>query len=183
MADACPHRLAPLSIGLVEGDNLRCKYHGVLFDGAGRCLEMPGQAQRLGYLKVKTYPVIERYRFIWVWIGEADKAAFLGGAMALLFPIRWPEPFGLVMIEAMACGTPVVAFRCGAVPEVIDDGVSGFVVDDVDQAVAAIGRLAGFDRRRCRATFERRFSDRRMAGDYLALYRRLARRAELSPVA
>ena len=129
-------------------------------------------------------PRLDHPLVTWVGeIGEADKAAFLGGAMALLFPIRWPEPFGLVMIEAMACGTPVVAFRCGAVPEVIDDGVSGFVVDDVDQAVAAIGRLAGFDRRRCRATFERRFSDRRMAGDYLALYRRLARRAELSPVA
>ena len=84
MADACPHRLAPLSIGLVEGDNLRCKYHGVLFNGEGRCMEMPGQAQRLEYLKVKIYPVIERYRFVWIWIGEADKAD------PALLPDLWP---------------------------------------------------------------------------------------------
>jgi vanillate O-demethylase monooxygenase subunit len=84
MADACPHRLAPLSIGLIEGDNIRCKYHGVLFDGAGTCLEMPGQAQKLDYLKVKTYPVVERYRFIWIWIGDADKAD------PALLPDLWP---------------------------------------------------------------------------------------------
>ena len=84
MAAACPHRLAPLSIGLVEGDNLRCKYHGVMFNGEGRCVEMPGQAQKLDYLKVKTYAVIERYRFVWVWIGEADKAD------PALLPDLWP---------------------------------------------------------------------------------------------
>src|SRR5690606_26158258 len=74
-------------------------------------------------------------------IGEADKSAFLGGARALLFPIDWPEPFGLVMIEAMACGTPVVAFRGGSVPEVLDDGVTGFIVESIDEAVEAVGRI------------------------------------------
>ena len=84
LADACPHRMLPLSMGMVEGDNLRCRYHGVMFDGAGKCVEMPGAAQRLDYLKAKTYPVVERYRFIWVWIGEADKAD------PALLPDLWP---------------------------------------------------------------------------------------------
>jgi vanillate O-demethylase monooxygenase subunit len=84
MADACPHRLAPLSIGMVEGDNIRCKYHGVLFNGEGRCIEMPGQQQKLDYLKVRPYPVVERYRFVWVWIGDADKAD------PALLPDLWP---------------------------------------------------------------------------------------------
>jgi glycosyltransferase involved in cell wall biosynthesis len=110
-------------------------------------------------------------------IGEAKKGAFLGGARALLFPIDWPEPFGLVMIEAMACGTPVVAWRCGSVPEVIDDGVTGFVVTDLDAAVRAVERCADLDRRRCRQTFERRFTAARMANDYLKVYERLAQRA------
>jgi glycosyltransferase involved in cell wall biosynthesis len=103
-------------------------------------------------------------------IGEADKAAFLGGAQALLFPIDWPEPFGLVMIEAMACGTPVIAFRRGSVPEVVDEGVTGFVVADAAGAVAAIRRISEIDRVRVRQTFERRFSSRRMASDYLEVY-------------
>ncbi len=104
---------------------------------------------------------------------EGEKGAFLAGARALLFPIEWPEPFGLVMIEAMACGTPVVGFRTGSVPEVIDDGITGFVVDDVDGAVAAVERLHTLSRRRCRETFERRFSDARMARDYELIYERL----------
>jgi glycosyltransferase involved in cell wall biosynthesis len=103
-------------------------------------------------------------------IGEREKSAFLGGARALLFPIDWPEPFGLVAIEAMACGTPVVAFRCGAAPEVIDPGLTGFVVDTLDDAVAAVTRIATLDRARVRAAFERRFSVERMADDYLAAY-------------
>src|SRR5262249_53556070 len=111
------------------------------------------------------------------------KDEFLGHAAALLFPIDWPEPFGLVMIEAMACGTPVIACRRGSVPEVIDEGVTGFVVDDVDGAVRAVGRLGELSPRRCRAVFEQRFGVQRMAGDSLALYRQLARRrtAVVSP--
>jgi glycosyltransferase involved in cell wall biosynthesis len=106
-------------------------------------------------------------------IDEAGKDSFLGRAAALLFPIDWPEPFGLVMIEAMACGTPVVAFRRGSVPEVMDDGASGFVVDDMDQAVDATRRALTLPRALCRQTFERRFQARRMAEDYLRVYRRL----------
>ncbi|HET6150958.1 MAG TPA: glycosyltransferase family 4 protein [Polyangia bacterium] len=107
-------------------------------------------------------------------IDEQSKDSFLGQAAVLLFPIDWPEPFGLVMIEAMACGTPVVAFRCGSVPEVMDEGASGFVVDDLDQAVDATRRALMLPRARCRQTFERRFLARRMAEDYLRVYRRLA---------
>lgn len=112
------------------------------------------------------------------FIGEIDdgqKPSFLSGARALLFPIDWPEPFGLVMIEAMACGCPVVAFRRGSVPEVVEDGVTGFIVDTVEQAVAACGRVAHLDRAAVRARFEQRWSARRMAQDYLALYAGLAR--------
>lgn len=107
-------------------------------------------------------------------IGEAEKASFLGNARALLFPIDWPEPFGLVMIEAMACGTPVIAWNCGSVPEVVDDGVSGFIVDSEAEAVAAVSRLAMIDRRRVRSVFEQRFTAERMAADYLSVYRSLA---------
>jgi glycosyltransferase involved in cell wall biosynthesis len=107
-------------------------------------------------------------------IGEADKDEFLGNAAALLFPVDWPEPFGLVMIEAMACGTPVVGYRRGSVPEVIRNGASGYVVETIEEAVAATARALELPRKRCRAYFERRFSVARMAGDYLALYRDLA---------
>ncbi|WPG41662.1 glycosyltransferase family 4 protein [Variovorax sp. EBFNA2] len=106
-------------------------------------------------------------------IGDAEKSAFLGGARALLFPIDWPEPFGLVMIEAMACGTPVIGWRCGSVPEVIDDGTSGLIVEDMDQAVAAVHAVNQLDRRLVREAFESRFSARAMAGAYVAQYRRL----------
>jgi glycosyltransferase involved in cell wall biosynthesis len=106
-------------------------------------------------------------------IGEDEKGEFLGNAAALLFPIDWPEPFGLVMIEAMACGTPVVAFRRGAVPEVMRDGLSGYVVDTVDGAVEATTRVLELPRKRCRAYFEGRFSAPRMANDYVAVYERL----------
>ena len=102
-------------------------------------------------------------------IGEADKQAFLGNAAALLFPIAWPEPFGLVMIEAMACGTPVIAFNQGSVPEVLQDGITGHVVETADEAVKAVRNLA-LDRGRCRLEFERRFTAERMARDYLAAY-------------
>ena len=106
-------------------------------------------------------------------IGPEAKNEFLGHARALLFPIDWNEPFGLAMIEAMACATPVIAYRSGSVPEVIDDGVSGFIVDDIDGAVDAVGRLDQIDRAEVRATFERRFDVARMAHDYLAAYEHL----------
>jgi glycosyltransferase involved in cell wall biosynthesis len=106
-------------------------------------------------------------------LGGREKDEFLGNARALLFPIDWPEPFGLVMVESMACGTPVIAFNRGSVPEVIDDGVTGFIVDDVEEAVRAVGRIPAISRRECRRTFERRFSARRMASDYLEVYRRV----------
>ena len=108
-------------------------------------------------------------------ISDSDKTEFLGNAAALLFPIDWPEPFGLVMIEAMACGTPVIAWPCGSVPEVVDDGVTGYIVDSEDDAVAAIGRIRNLDRRRIRDVFERRFTAEVMASRYVDLYRKLIR--------
>jgi glycosyltransferase involved in cell wall biosynthesis len=111
-------------------------------------------------------------------INDAQKPAFLSAAHALLFPIDWPEPFGLVMIESMACGCPVIAFNRGSVPEVMDDGLTGFIVENEDQAVAALDRLGELDRATVRATFERRFTARRMAEDYVSVYQRLAYRAK-----
>jgi glycosyltransferase involved in cell wall biosynthesis len=109
-------------------------------------------------------------------IGEKEKETFLGGAMALLFPIDWPEPFGLVMIEAMANGTPVVAFRRGAVPEILDHGVTGIVVDDVEEGLASLPQALALDRKGIRRRFEERFSVERMACDYVALYSEVPRR-------
>ncbi len=106
-------------------------------------------------------------------VGGRAKEEFLANAYALLFPIDWPEPFGLVMIEAMACGTPVIAWRNGSVPEVITDGVNGFIVDRMEKAVHAVHRVARLSRQECRRDFEARFSARRMAQDYLEIYRRL----------
>ncbi len=106
-------------------------------------------------------------------VGDREKEELLRGARALLFPIDWPEPFGLVMIEAMACGTPVVAWRCGSVPEVVDHGVTGFVVESEDQAVEALERAVLLDRARVRARFEERFTADRMAREYLEIYARL----------
>jgi glycosyltransferase involved in cell wall biosynthesis len=110
-------------------------------------------------------------------IGDADKAGFLGNALALLFPIQWPEPFGLVMIEAMACGTPVLAWNCGSVPEIIDEGVTGFILDSESQALRAIDRAAGLDRKLIRNVFERRFTARAMAEAYVKVYEQLERRS------
>ena len=103
-------------------------------------------------------------------IGDHQKSAFLGGAEALLFPIDWPEPFGLVMIEALACGTPVVAFRCGSTPEIIEDGATGFLVDTMEQAVAAAAKAHELDREAIRARFDLRFSATAMARRYLDVY-------------
>jgi glycosyltransferase involved in cell wall biosynthesis len=113
-------------------------------------------------------------------IGICEKADFLGNAVALLFPIEWPEPFGLVMIEAIACGTPVIAYPSGSVPEIILNGVTGFIVRDVDAAVAAVSKIGKIDRRACREHFELNFSDERMAKDYLNIYQKLVHRKSAS---
>ena len=113
-------------------------------------------------------------------ISESEKERFLGNASALLFPIDWPEPFGLVMIEAMSCGTPVIAFDRGSVGEVIDHGVTGFVVNNVEEAVEAVHQIRAIRRDVCRATFESRFSASRMASDYVDIYARLQRSTALS---
>jgi glycosyltransferase involved in cell wall biosynthesis len=131
-----------------------------------------------GYFKDRVEPQIDgtHIRIIGE-VNDRTKQDFLAGAAALLFPIDWPEPFGLVMIEAMACGTPVIAFRSGSVPEVVEDGVTGFIVESEEEAVEAIKhRLPKLDRRKVRAGFDRRFTARRMAEDYLRLYEGLARR-------
>ena len=106
-------------------------------------------------------------------INEQQKTQFLGEAQALLFPVDWPEPFGLSMIEAMACGTPVLAFRCGSVPEIIEDGVTGAIVDTMEEAIAALPRVIALDRKKVRQRFEQRFSATRMAKDYVGVYRSL----------
>jgi glycosyltransferase involved in cell wall biosynthesis len=116
-------------------------------------------------------------------IGDADKDAFLGGAIALLFPIDWPEPFGLVMIEALACGVPVVAFRGGSTPEVLDHGTTGFVVDTLEEAIQATRRVGLLDRRQCRAAFDRRFTVSRMASEYIKVYHRAIARRRSLPIA
>jgi glycosyltransferase involved in cell wall biosynthesis len=126
------------------------------------------------YFKEKLEPQIDGHHVqLTGEVNDRTKEAFLAGAAALLFPIDWPEPFGLVMIEAMACGTPVIAFRSGSVPEVIDHGVSGFVVDGEAEAVRAIGHLGELDRARVRAHFEQRFTAKRMAEDYVRHYEAL----------
>jgi glycosyltransferase involved in cell wall biosynthesis len=135
-----------------------------------------GQGER-DYFRQQIEPLLREARSFVEYLGEIggrDKDEFLGNAHALLFPIDWPEPFGLVMVEALACGTPVIAFNRGAVPEVLDDGVNGFIVDSVAEAVQAVGRIPELSRRECRRTFERRFTAARMARDYLDVYQRLA---------
>lgn len=124
------------------------------------------------YFRERIRPLLDDPRIEFIGeIGDADKQDFLGNARALLFPIDWPEPFGLAMIEAMACGTPVVAFRRGSVPEVVGDGVSGRVVDDVAAAVAAVRDTGRLPRWPVRRRFERQFTVQRMAQEYLTLYR------------
>jgi glycosyltransferase involved in cell wall biosynthesis len=127
------------------------------------------------YFKREIEPLLNDPRVEWLGeIGDKDKDEFLGNAYALLFPIDWPEPFGLVMIEAMACGTPVIAYASGSVPEVMDNGVSGFVVNDLEQAIEAVQHVRELSRAGCRDVFEKRFTASRMASDYLDAYCRLA---------
>jgi glycosyltransferase involved in cell wall biosynthesis len=143
---------------------------------AGRKLKIAAKVDRVdeAYFEARIRPLLDHPLIEFVGeIGEEKKGEFLGNAAALLLPIDWPEPFGLVMIEAMACGTPVVAFARGSVPEVIDEGVSGFVVDDVDGAVEAVRKLGILDRKAVRRRFEERFTVERMARDYVGVYRSL----------
>jgi glycosyltransferase involved in cell wall biosynthesis len=129
------------------------------------------------YFKAEIEPLLAQPHVEFVGeIGEEEKCTFLGHARALLFPIDWPEPFGLVMIEAMSCGTPCVAWRAGSVPEVIQDGVNGFIVESIDEAVAAVHRADSVDRAAVRASFDQRFSVERMTRDYLDIYRRVSAR-------
>jgi glycosyltransferase involved in cell wall biosynthesis len=127
-----------------------------------------------GYFEDVVAPLLKDPRVEYLGeIGEGEKDEFLGNAYALLFPIDWPEPFGLVMIEAMACGTPVLAYRRGSVPEIIEEGVTGFIVHGLEDAVQAAERIPTLSRQRCRQLFEERFSAARMARDYLTIYRKL----------
>lgn len=142
----------------------------------GMSLRMAAKIPRAnsGYFKDKLKPMIDGHQI--QITGEVDdntKEKFLGDAAALLFPIDWPEPFGLVMIEAMACGTPVIAFRSGSVPEVIEDGVTGFIVDSEEEAIQAVKHVTTLNRRKVRHAFEKRFTARRMAHDYVRYYQHL----------
>ena len=131
-------------------------------------------AADVAYFESKIRPLLDDPLVEFVGeISDSQKSAFLGNARALLFPINWPEPFGLVMIEAMACGTPVIAWNRGAVPEVVDDGISGFIVDSVDEALAAVAQLPNINRCDVRAAFEQRFTATTMAHAYLEVYTRL----------
>ena len=139
----------------------------------GRALKVAAKVDRVDreYFEAHIKPLLSSSLVEFIGeIGDADKGRFLSGADALLFPIDWPERFGLVMIEAMACGTPVVAFRGGSVGEIIDHGVTGFIVEDIGGAVAAVDRAVTLDRARIRAVFEKRFTAARMAADYVGLY-------------
>jgi glycosyltransferase involved in cell wall biosynthesis len=144
---------------------------------AGVKLKIAAKVDRvdLAYFEDEIRPMIDGQQIEMIGeIGDREKPAFLSGAKALLLPIDWPEPFGLVMIEAMACGTPVIAFPAGSVPEIVEDGRTGFIVPDDASAVAAVGRIGSLSRSAIRARFEQRFTARRMAEDYVSIYRRLA---------
>jgi glycosyltransferase involved in cell wall biosynthesis len=140
---------------------------------AGVSLRMAAKIPRghLSYFEEQIEPFLDGQQVDFVGeVNELQKAQLLGAARALLFPIDWPEPFGLVMIEAMACGTPVIAWRRGSVPEIITHGVTGFIVDNETEAIEAIERIGELDRRRIRSVFEQRFTARRMADDYLRCF-------------
>jgi glycosyltransferase involved in cell wall biosynthesis len=126
------------------------------------------------YFKEHIRPLLDGSRVEFVGeVDDAAKADFLGNAAALLFPIDWPEPFGLVVIEAMACGTPVIAWRRGSIPEIVDHGVTGFIVENETEAVEAVGALDRLDRRNIRRVFEQRFTAQRMAQEYMHCFEKL----------
>src|SRR5581483_6846445 len=143
---------------------------------AGMRLKIAAKVDRVDrrYFKRVIEPMLQESHVEWIGeISDQQKDPFLGNAYALLFPIDWPEPFGLVMIEAMACGTPVIAYDDGSVPEVMEDGVTGFVVRDLSDAAKAVDRVRDLNRARCREVFETRFAASRMAKDYIGVYDRL----------
>jgi glycosyltransferase involved in cell wall biosynthesis len=143
---------------------------------AGRKLKIAAKVDRADqeYFEAQIQPLLNNPLVEFIGeIGSSEKSEFLGHAAALLFPIEWPEPFGIVMIESMACGTPVIAYPFGSVPEIVTDGISGFIVRDIDAAVDAVSRISEVDRHKCRKHFELSFSDHRMAKDYLNIYQRL----------
>ena len=152
---------------------------------AGMPLKIAAKVDKVDaeYFKTKIEPLLAKADVEFIGeIGEHQKNAFLGGAAALLFPIAWQEPFGLVMIESMACGTPVIAFNNGSVPEVLENGVTGFIVESEDEAVDALRGLARLDRDRIRLEFDRRFTAQHMAQNYLKLYSHLTHlRTQHSP--
>ena len=153
---------------------------------AGKKLRIAAKVDRadIDYFEHQIRPLLAMPHVEFVGeITEEEKNDFLGAATALLFPIDWPEPFGLVLIEAFACGTPVIAFDEGSVPEIVQDGVTGFRVQSVGEAVAALGKLPSLDRAVCRRVFEERFTAARMAADYVGIYERIIRRARPLAVA
>jgi glycosyltransferase involved in cell wall biosynthesis len=159
-----PEKRPDLAIEIARRAGLRLKMAAKVHPGEQR------------YFAEEIAPLIEANRDVVEYLGEVGgerRIALLSRARALVFPIQWPEPFGMVMIEAMACGTPTVAFGSGAVREVLEDGISGYIVDGIDAAVAALARIDAIDRRRCRAAFEARFTSERMARDYLRVYEAL----------
>jgi glycosyltransferase involved in cell wall biosynthesis len=143
---------------------------------AGMPLKIAAKVDKVekDYFETKIKPLLDQKDIEYIGeIGEKEKGDFLGNAFALLFPIDWPEPFGLVMIEAMACGTPVIAYKRGSVPEIVEHAKSGFVVESVEEAVKAVAAVPRLSRRECRAVFEERFTTKRMASDYVAQYEQL----------
>ena len=125
------------------------------------------------YFETKIKPLLKHPAIEFIGeITDQEKNEFLGNAYAYMFPIDWPEPFGLTMIEAMACGTPTIAFRCGSVPELMTEKVTGFVVDNLESAVASVARIPEIDRRACRTAFEKRFTAQRMSAEYVSLCQR-----------
>ena len=146
--------------------------------GSGMKIKMAAKIDKVdeAYYKSVVEPLLPQGDIEFIGeIGEHQKSEFLGLAAALVFPIAWREPFGLVMIEAMACGTPVIAFNSGSVPEVLEDGLTGFIVENEEEAIRAVARIGTLDRGRIRAEFDRRFTAHHMAANYLELYERLAR--------
>jgi glycosyltransferase involved in cell wall biosynthesis len=145
---------------------------------AGMPLKIAAKVDRADreYFETQIKPLLKNPRIEYIGeITDAEKTAFLGNAYAYLFPIDWPEPFGLTMIEAMACGTPTIAFSCGSVPEILQDGVSGFIVNSEAAAVEAVKRIPELSRASCRAVFDARFTDTRMADEYVRIYGQLLR--------
>jgi glycosyltransferase involved in cell wall biosynthesis len=166
-----PEKRPDLAIEIARRAGLRLKMAAKVHPGEQR------------YFEERIAPLIDANRDTVDYLGEVGGQArveLLSRARALIFPIQWPEPFGMVMIEAMACGTPTVAFRCGAVPEVLQHGVTGYIVDSEEDAVDAIGRLDAIDRRRCRTVFETRFTSMRMAREYVDVYEGLLERGSAS---